>query len=197
MVEADGRLARGEASRTAMLLAATQVVASGGIQALTHRAVASQLGVSHARVVYHFASIGDLRRATLALAGDRIVDQLALLMGDAPDPSRVPQMAGQLAIDMVTTLRDETVALYALMAEATRDERLRAAMEEVTSRIAGMVEPLSGSRELASLAASALLGFVLIAMAEGRDSDPEALRAQAVDLVEHFDPHADDQTADT
>lgn len=194
MVETDGRLARGEASRTAMLQAATRVVAASGIQALTHRAVAAELGVSHARVVYHFTSVADLRRATLAQAGGRIIDQLAHLMGGSPDPASVPRVAGRLAVGMVTALRDETVALYALMAEATRDEHLRATMDEITHRIASLVEPLSGSRDRASTAASALLGLILVVMAEGRDASPEAVYAQAVGLVEHFDPRRDSQT---
>ncbi|MCL2424350.1 MAG: TetR family transcriptional regulator, partial [Micrococcales bacterium] len=110
----DGRLARGEASRAAMLTAATRVVASQGIQALTHRAVAAEAKVSHARVAYHFASVADLRQATLSQAGNRIVDQLGTLMPlvdaepRAMDPTRVPEGAAQLAVHMVTDLRDET-----------------------------------------------------------------------------------------
>lgn len=195
-MEPDGRLARGEASRAAILQAATHVVASHGIQALTHRAVAAKLGIPHARVAYHFASADSLRGATLTHAGNQILDRLGLLMGDTPDPSRVPQMAGQLAIDMVTTLHDETVTLYTLMAEATHDEQLREDIRGITHRIACIVEPLSGSRQIASMAASALLGFILIAMAEGKDSNPETIRTQAIDLVNRFDPHIDPSTMD-
>ncbi|MCL2453942.1 MAG: TetR family transcriptional regulator [Micrococcales bacterium] len=203
MATTDGRLARGEASRAAMLAAATRVVAYQGIQALTHRAVAAEAGVSHARVAYHFASAADLRQATLSAAGDRIVDQLGALMPPADaeprtlDPMRVPEGAAQLAVHMVTDLRDETTTLYTLMAEATRDEGLRTAVGAITDRIADLVEPLSGSRELATTAAAALLGTVLVAMAEGVDQDPEAVRAQAASLVEHFDPHGDGQQQHT
>lgn len=189
MVASDGRLARGEASRAAILEAATRVVAGRGIQALTHRAVAAEIGAPHARVVYHFASVDELRRATLVRAGERITGRLALSIGECVDPAQVPQAAGQLAVHMVTDLRDETVTLYALMAQATRDETLRTAAQALTGQISDLVEPLSGSRELASRAAAALLGTVLVAMSEGLDRDPEAIRSLAVDLVAHFDPH--------
>jgi len=166
---------------------------------LTHRAVAAQAGVSHARVVYHYASVAELRHAALAAAEDRIVDRLGELMGqpgDAPgtmEPALVPQVAAQLAVHMVTDLRDETTTLYTLMAEATRDEELRTAVSAMSSRIADLMEPLSGSRELATMAGAALLGIILVAMSRGLDRDPEAVRTQAMALVEHFDPHVPQQ----
>ena len=172
-----------------MLAAATRIVATDGIQALTHRAVAAAIGVPHARVVYHFTSVADLRQATLLQAGHRIVDHLADLIDGNPDPAQVPALAAELAVGVVTVLRDETVTLYALMAQATRDQNLRPAVDEVNARIADLIEPLSGDRSLASMAAAALLGVVLVAMAEGGDADPEELRAQVTGLVTHFDPH--------
>lgn len=189
MTETDGRLARGEASRAVMLEAASQIIATEGIQALTHRAVATQIRVSHALVVYHFASVTELRQATLLEAGRRIVDRLAELLGANADPAQVPALAAKLAVEMVTSLRNQTVTLFALMAQATRDEGLRPAVEQVTVRIADLIEPLSGYRKLANNAASALLGLVLAAMAEGHDKQLETFRDQVIDLVEHFDPH--------
>ena len=189
MTELDGRLARGEASRVAMLTAAVHIVASQGIEALTHRAVGAAIGVPHARVVYHFASAADLRQATLVEAGHRVVDRLGALMGPATDPAHVPAVAGDLAVEMVTTLRDETVALFGLLSQATRDELLRGAVGQVTASIADLIEPLSGSRALAAAAASALLGTLLVAMAEGKGVDADAIRVQTIALVERFDPN--------
>ncbi|MCL2850025.1 MAG: TetR family transcriptional regulator [Micrococcales bacterium] len=194
MATTDGRLARGEASRAALLEAATRVVASHGVQALTHRAVAAEAGVSHARVVYHYASAAQLRQATLAAAGNRIVERLGGLMhpAEAPgatEPAFVPQVAAQLAVHMVTDLRDEATTLYTLMAEATRDDDLRTAVRAISSQTADLMEPLSGSRELAAMAAGALLGTILVAMAEGLDTDPGAVHARATALVQFFDPH--------
>src|SRR5690606_30434630 len=57
---ADGRLRRGQASRRAILDAATAVITEAGVGALTHRAVAAEAGLPPARVTYHFPTVEDL-----------------------------------------------------------------------------------------------------------------------------------------
>lgn len=57
---ADGRRQRGDASRRALLDAATRVIVDDGVGALTYRAVAQAAGVPLARVSYHFPRIDDL-----------------------------------------------------------------------------------------------------------------------------------------
>jgi TetR/AcrR family transcriptional regulator, regulator of biofilm formation and stress response len=56
----DGRRLRGDASRRAILAAATQVIVERGVAGVTHRAVAEAAGVPLARVSYHFARVDDL-----------------------------------------------------------------------------------------------------------------------------------------
>lgn len=56
----DGRRQRGEASRRAILVAASQVIIDQGVDALTHRSVAEATGVPLARVSYHYPKIEDL-----------------------------------------------------------------------------------------------------------------------------------------
>ena len=57
---ADGRRQRGEASRRAILAAASQVIIDDGVDALTHRSVAEATGVPLARVSYHYPRIEEL-----------------------------------------------------------------------------------------------------------------------------------------
>src|SRR5690349_9592022 len=56
----DGRRQRGDASRRAILDAASQVIVDDGVAAITHRAVAEAAGVPLARVSYHFPKVDDL-----------------------------------------------------------------------------------------------------------------------------------------
>ncbi len=56
----DGRRQRGDASRRALLAAASQVIVADGVDALTHRSVAEAAGVPLARVSYHYPKIDDL-----------------------------------------------------------------------------------------------------------------------------------------
>jgi len=53
-------LSKGERSRRALLEATLRVIARGGVEAVTHRRVAAEAGVSHGATTYHFASREDL-----------------------------------------------------------------------------------------------------------------------------------------
>ena len=61
----DGRRARGDASRQAILDATVRLIAAGGLTSVTHRAVAAEAQVSAAATTYHFATLDDLLQATL------------------------------------------------------------------------------------------------------------------------------------
>lgn len=188
MANEDGRLARGEATRRTMLAAATTIVARQGMSELTHRAVASAAGVSPALVAYHFANTHALRRATLAYVGDRVAAQLGLLLGPTPDPAEVPSIAADLAVWLATDLHDEAAAMHEFLAAATRDPGLRPSVDALLEKAADLIEPLSGSRELAVTAGTFFLGFTMITMARGGADDPEELRTQVVRLISAFDP---------
>jgi DNA-binding transcriptional regulator YbjK len=49
-------LPKGERRRRSLLEAALRVIARGGVEAVTHRRVAAEAGVSHGATTYHFAS---------------------------------------------------------------------------------------------------------------------------------------------
>jgi len=72
----DGRRQRGDASRRALLAAASQVIVDAGVDALTHRAVAEAADVPLARVSYHYPKVEDLLVAAateyLAAFDDRL-----------------------------------------------------------------------------------------------------------------------------
>src|SRR6266849_10322241 len=73
----DGRRARGEASRQAILDATVRVIAAGGLTSVTPRAVAVEAGVSTALTTYHFATLDDLLQATLSFLSATGVARLA------------------------------------------------------------------------------------------------------------------------
>lgn len=72
----DGRRQRGDASRRAILDAASQVIVDDGVAALTYRAVASAAGVPLARVAYHFPTVEDLMVAAATRFLDAFDDRL-------------------------------------------------------------------------------------------------------------------------
>lgn len=85
----DGRRERGEASRRAILAAASAVIVDVGVGGLTHRAVAERAGVPLARVSYHFPTVDDLLAAATANYLDdfdrRLVDMATVTISQGRD----------------------------------------------------------------------------------------------------------------
>ncbi|UDY35021.1 TetR/AcrR family transcriptional regulator [Dermatobacter hominis] len=85
----DGRRERGEASRRAILAAASSVIVDAGVGGLTYRAVAERAGVPLARVSYHFPTVDDLLVAATAHYMDdfdrRLADMGAVTIAQGRD----------------------------------------------------------------------------------------------------------------
>jgi DNA-binding transcriptional regulator YbjK len=116
----DGRRARGEARRAALVQAALVVLERDGVGGLTHRAIADEAGVSLASASYHFKGIDDLILTALLGANEELVDDLA--RQTAP-----PSLHG-LAECLAADLRDRRrlfVAYYELYLHAARKPELR------------------------------------------------------------------------
>ncbi|MEV5981303.1 TetR family transcriptional regulator [Streptomyces sp. NPDC052114] len=62
---ADGRRAKGERRRRALIEAAVRVIAREGASGVTHRTVAQEAGLPTTATTYYFDSIGDLLTAAL------------------------------------------------------------------------------------------------------------------------------------
>lgn len=189
MTTQDGRTARSEASKQAILTAATAVVADNGLSGLTHRAVAAVAGVSHALVTYQFATAAALRQATFGNAIDHLTSELGLLVAEMHDRSETPWMGGELAVRLATDLRAETLTTHELLLAASRNPELRPVAQSLVDRIADLLEPLTDDRERAEAASTALLGSVIAGMAVGADQDLDAFRSGVEHLVDLFDPH--------
>lgn len=74
--------------KKALLAAALDIVESSGVEALTLRAVAAKLGVSHAAPVYHFRTKADLVSA-LAEQGFQLFADALEASAEGPDEGRL------------------------------------------------------------------------------------------------------------
>lgn len=61
-----------EASRTAALTAAREILIESGPQAVTLKAVASRIGRTHANLLHHFGSAAGLQKALAAYLGETV-----------------------------------------------------------------------------------------------------------------------------
>ena len=81
----DGRLARGERTRAAVLHRAADIASVDGLDGLSIGRLAADLAVSKAGVFAHFGSKEELQLATIRAAVDRFVVEVVAPALDAPD----------------------------------------------------------------------------------------------------------------
>jgi TetR/AcrR family transcriptional regulator, regulator of biofilm formation and stress response len=131
--------------RTQPILEATlQLIGREGPRAVTHRAVAREAGVSTGAIAHHFASRDALIEATLLFMGRREIEgleQLALaLQASAFDTE---QWVDGLAATMAARIeydRTGQIAVYELLIESARSERVRAVMEQMNAAFLRLAE---------------------------------------------------------
>lgn len=109
--------------------AAADLIAEGGVEALTHRAVAARAGVAVGTTTRYFATIDDLRRHALEYLAERVESDLAELadgIAAADDP--VVYLAESLHADLsdhATVLAECSLEYAGLFEEDFRDLALR------------------------------------------------------------------------
>ena len=181
----DGRLARGAARRELLLDSAVRVVASAGSGALTHRAVATEAGVSIASTTYHFPSISDLRSATLEHAGSRIGMQLVWLVSDATaSVEDTPEICAAFAVRLVEEQRVDTAAVFELIVAAGHDETVRPVVAAFNGYLANVLTPYIGDRDRALRVGAAIQGLLLVHLASS--SSTPGLGAAVADLIRRY-----------
>ena len=178
-------------SRRDQIVEATlRVIGARGADAVTHRAVAAEAGVSLALTTYHFES----KQALVAEAFERVIERsietVERQVGDARsiDPG---ELAVRLVSLTVAQLDDESaplVAQYELVLEAARDERLRPLAERWSEAYDGNLIALVGA---AGLADPELSAGILSAVIEGVLLDhialprPDFVEGRLRPMVEH------------
>lgn len=123
-----------QARQRAILDAAAEIVVEQGTAALTHRAVAARAGVALGSTTRYFASIDDLRAATLQVLGaemDASLDEIDRELAASADP------AATCAAMMSDYLRDarQVHAAIAMVTAATSDANLRSLSLRWTDRL--------------------------------------------------------------
>ncbi len=125
---ADGRRAKGERRRRAILDATARVIERDGVAGVSHRAIAREAEVPAASIAYYFAGIDDLLVATLLESVDLLIADVARMRERAPADGRewARAIAENLAL-MIDERRARTIAEYELYLLAARRPALRPA----------------------------------------------------------------------
>lgn len=190
----DGRTARGERTRAAVLDATLGLIVKHGADAVTQRKVAVLAGVSLASTTYHFPAAADLLVAAFTEAArrsgeefDQLADQveagtLTPVEAAMAFAGRVPHGAGW-APDAIPQL---------FLAAAHRPP-LRPIAAAYLDKMAARFTPLAGSPETALTLARALTGLILHELERGEPRPSDTLRGDLNRLFDAFTPR-DPQT---
>ena len=164
-----------ESTRRADILeAALRVIAERGVDAMTHRAVATSAGVSLAATTYYFDSKDALVAEALELVVDRsleLVRERCAVDGPISLPDLVERLI-DLALAQLASERAPIVAEFELMLEAGRRPALRGLAERWSDeyaasivdlvRAAGLGQPELRTAMVTCMLEGALLGQLAV-----------------------------------
>lgn len=155
----DGRRQRGDASRRAILDAASQVIVDLGVDALTHRSVAEAAGVPLARVSYHFPKIEDLMVAAATQYLEAFDDRLrSLAEGAATSRRSMVDACTDFLLDLVTVQSREFLGMVEVRLALHRRGRT---VDDVGA--VGIIRSFGVDERRARSIVAALFGFAVLA----------------------------------
>lgn len=164
-VRPDGRRLRGEASRRAIVQAAIRVLSRDGLAAVTHRAVATEAGVSVALTTYHFGTLDDLLAAALTELSRAGATRLAhgTDVARAGEVSLLDACSGHL-IDLLGPRRGEFLDDLEIRMAAARNAKIHSAAERADAGFVELIDTFTRDRVSAHAIYVAILGFAIVSV---------------------------------
>lgn len=142
--ETDGRRAKGERRRRAIIDATLRVVARDGVGAVSHRNIAREAEVPPASIAYYFEGIDDLLVATLLESCETLITEVDRLRGQVRDNSDWPRVIAEALATMVRDQRERTLGEYELYLLAARRPALRPAARRWIEVTTGFINDGAG-----------------------------------------------------
>ena len=158
-------------SRLAALEAARILLIEAGPQAVTLKAVAAQIGRTHANLLHHFGSAAGLHKALAAYLGDTITATIV----EAVDAARRGKVSPRTIVDMTFDAfdREGAGALASWMLALGNED----ALDPVVEAIHRLVDKLTATAltpHLADLIRDNTLMLVLLALGDSQMGGPMA-----------------------
>jgi AcrR family transcriptional regulator len=155
----DGRRQRGDASRRAILAAASQVIVDDGVDALTHRSVAEAAGVPLARVSYHYPKVDDLMVAAATQYLEAFDDRLrATAEGARAGERSLVDACTEFLFELVTARSREFLGMVEVRLALHRRGR---SVDDVG--VLGVVRSFGADDRRAVSIVAAMFGFAVLA----------------------------------
>lgn len=184
----DGRRARGEASRQAILDATVRVIAAGGLSSITHRAVAAEAGVSTALTTYHFATLDDLLQATLtSLSASGVARLTATAELARSGKITLSDAAAAFLIEELGSNRHVFIANLELQFASVRRGAWSAVITNTYEAFVELIRHYVGDEQAARAIFSAAFGFAVLHVIQGSHPTDAACRRFVEVLVAPYD----------
>ncbi|GGN05866.1 TetR family transcriptional regulator [Lentzea pudingi] len=154
----DGRKARGEKKRRAIVEATLRVIERDGVSGVTHRSVAREAGVPTTAPTYYFATLDDLLIATLLWSAEAMCDDVLKIIASGT----AREIARSLAT-AVDTNRGRTLAEYELYLLAGRRPELKPAARrwlDLATEVARPADPVAFRAFLAAIDGLLMQGLI-------------------------------------
>ncbi|MER7013122.1 TetR family transcriptional regulator [Saccharopolyspora sp. NPDC000359] len=160
--ETDGRRAKGERRRRAIIDAALRVVARDGVGAVSHRNIAREASVPPASIAYYFDSIDDLLVAALLEGCEALIAQVDQMHEQVQQRTDWPRVIAENLAGVLREHRERTLGEYELYLLAARRPALRPAARRWIEAAAGYVNGGRGGDEPVVRALFAALDGILM-----------------------------------
>jgi DNA-binding transcriptional regulator YbjK len=174
----DGRRAKGERARKALIEATLTIIERDGIAGVSHRAVTRAAGLPATSAAYHFATINDLLEESL-LHADGLAAEALAACEQAANP--IGAFAHWLVADF-THERSRVIAEYELFLYAARVPSMRPAARRWLTDLSALVDTWTESRRAPRTICAYIDGLLVQALVSGETPDPAVVEATLRDL---------------
>lgn len=165
----DGRRARGDRARKALLEATLAIIEREGIAGVTHRNVTKEAGLPATSAAYHFATINDLLEQSLLWADQAAADALAQCES-APDP--IAAFTRWFVADFANE-RSRVIAEYELFLYAARHPAMLPTARRWLTDLSALVETWTESRRATRTICAYIDGILLQMLVSGERPNPK------------------------
>ncbi|WP_232304679.1 TetR/AcrR family transcriptional regulator [Microbacterium sp. XT11] len=133
-----------EARRREIVAAAAELIVEIGVDALTHRKVASRAGVPLGATTQYFDTLDDLREAGVRALADEIEERIAVTRRAVVDGGVTPEVLARLIHEGLDDAR-AVQADRAVVTAAVHDPRVRELARFWSDEVVGFIAPVHGT----------------------------------------------------
>ncbi|MBO9626350.1 MAG: TetR family transcriptional regulator [Microbacterium sp.] len=143
MSEAPRRRRDPEGRRRAIVAAAAELIVEVGVDALTHRKVATRAGVPLGATTQYFATLDDLREAAVRALADEVEERIEItrraVLADGVTPAGLARLIHEGLRDARAVQADRAV-----VTAAVHDPRVRELARLWSDEVVGFIAPVHG-----------------------------------------------------